>query len=516
VRGKTVVFTEILAQHHAPALAVAHRIELVSQISLNLARRGLYHNIIAQRQAIREIVALHMSETGRNLYHPHATLAVAGVDTLIRNCDPEWAKTITLLVQDEAHHVLRKNKWGKVAEMFPNARGLYPTATPMRADGHGLGRHADGIIDALLEGPSMRDLINRGYLSDYRIFAPSSDIDLSQVNIGASGDYSPGRLRNAVHKSHIVGDVVSHYKRIAPGKLGVTFAVDIASATELAAAFRDSGVPAEIITGKTPDTLRAHLMRKFRNREILQIVNVDILGEGVDVPAIEVVSMARPTMSFALYAQAFGRALRPMEGKSHAIIIDHVGNVMRHGLPDAPRSWSLNRRERRSRASETEVPIKTCLECTAVYSRYKRECPFCGYYNKPSARSAPEYVDGDLAELDPKVLAKMRGEIARVDGPPNPSRYLSSIAQKSVVKNHLERQSIQARLRAVIADWAGYEHAAGLKNHEMQRKFYVSFGVDVMSAQVLNVSDANSLIAKIKLDLPADYIESTPVMDRFK
>jgi DNA repair protein RadD len=458
--GKTVLFTKILADHDGWSVAIAHRVELVSQISLTLARHGVRHNIIAPKAAIRNIIAIHMLELKRSYYDPQARCSVAGVDTLIK-LDPAtpWLQRVTLVVQDEGHHPLKNNKWGKAAALFPRARGLYPTATPVRADGCGLGRHADGLMDAIVLGPPMRYLINEGFLSDYRIFAPPSDIDLSEVPLSASGDYSPPKLRTAVHKSHIVGDVVKHYLKIAPGKLGVTFAVDIEAATQIAAEFKAANVSAEVITSKTPDLLRARIMQRFKAREVLQIVNVDLLGEGVDVPAIEVVSMARPTQSYSLFSQQFGRALRPMPGKAHAIIIDHVGNVLRHGLPDSPRQWSLNRRERRSRGTPVDIiPLRTCLneQCLAVYERVNKLCPYCGHYTPPAQRSAPEFVDGDLNELDPAVLAAMRGEIDRIDGAVHIPQHLNSIAQAAVKKQHWQRQQSQRELRATIATWAGY------------------------------------------------------------
>jgi superfamily II DNA or RNA helicase len=108
--------------------------------------------------------------------------------------------------------------------------------------------------------------------------------------------------------------------RLAPGKLGVTFDTDVDSATETAAAFRAAGVPAEVVSAKTPDALRAQILRRFKNREILQLVNVDLFGEGFDLPAIEVVSFARATESFALYCQQFGRALRLMLAAAAAAV----------------------------------------------------------------------------------------------------------------------------------------------------------------------------------------------------
>src|SRR6202012_4149963 len=139
----------------------------------------------------------------------------------------------------------------------------------------GLGRHADGITDALVLAPSMRDIINMGYLTDYRIFAPPSDLNLSEVSISSTtGDFNQDQVRKAVHKSTITGDIVKHYLKIAPGKLGVTFAVDVEEAGKIASAFKAAGVPAEVVSAKTPDALRAAILRRFKKREILQLVNV--------------------------------------------------------------------------------------------------------------------------------------------------------------------------------------------------------------------------------------------------
>ncbi len=500
--GKTVLFCNIIAEHPGHSIAIAHRVELVSQISLTLARHGIRHRIIAQKRSIRDIIAIHMNQVGKSYYDPQASVVVAGVDTLLRL--PEntpWFKMITLVVQDEGHHPLAENKWGRAAALFPTARGLYPTATPVRADGKGLGRNADGILDALVLGVNMRELIDLGFLSDYRIFAPPSDLDLEEVPVGASGEYVQQKLRTAVHKSHITGDVVKQYLKIAPGKLGVTFAVDIDTAAEIAQAYRDSGVKAEVISSKTPDLLRTQIMEKFRNREIQQLVNVDILGEGVDVPAIEVVSMARPTNSFALYSQQFGRALRPLEGKKYAIIIDHVDNVLRHGLPDAPRVWSLDRRERRTRSTPDDViPLKTCLadNCMAVYPRWRKRCPYCGHFTAPTSRAAPEFVDGDLLELDPEVLRELRQEIDRIDNAPKVPRHLNEIARRGLVKRHRERQDAQHELRSAIALWAGYYRDQGREDSEIYREFFLRFHVDIATAQTLNKKDANILYGHIQ------------------
>jgi DNA repair protein RadD len=533
--GKTVLFGSIIAKHNGPSTAIAHRQELTAQISLALARNGVRHRVIGGKTLHREIVQIHMAELGRDYTNQYAPAAVAGVDTLLNLPPSDPIFQSTLVTMDEGHHVLAENKWGKALTMFPNARGLFPTATPKRADRKGLGRHADGLADALVLGPTMRELINMGYLTDYRIFAPPCDVDISHVPISDStGDYNQVQLRNIIHESKsIVGDVVSHYLKIAPGKLGVTFAVDVEEATKISRAFNTSGVKAEVVSAKTPASARAAILRRFKNREILQLVNVDLFGEGFDLPAIEVVSMARPTMSYSLFCQQFGRALRLMipsalagawdtftdeqrrahiyaSSKPTAIIIDHVSNVVTHGLPDAYREWSLDRGERRSKGRPTDVvPCRTCLNvtCLAVYERVYKACPFCGNVPTPADRSAPDVVDGDLQELDPSVLAALRGEIERIEGSPYiPQHLRNSPASAAIVNNHRARQDAQKELKDNIALWAGYQKYLGRDDSETYRRFFFMFGTDIMTAQTLNAADARALSTTIASKLIMDGV----------
>ena len=505
--GKTVLFSSVVHDHNGFACAIAHRKELVSQISLAFAREGIVHGVIGPLSTVKEISTDHSRELGTVMLDPNAKVKVAGIDTLInRRRELEgWSQQVSLWVTDECHHLMRNNKWGKGVEMFPNARGLGVTATPCRADGKGLGRHADGVFDDMIVGPTMRELINREFLTDYRIFAPPSDLDVSSVEVGRDGDYKKPQLKKAVQESHIVGDVVGHYIRIANGKLGITFATDVETATEIANQYRVAGVPAEVVDAKTPARVRAEILQRFRSREILQLVNVDLFGEGFDLPAVEVVSFARPTQSYGLYVQQFGRALRILEGKYVAIIIDHVGNVVRHNLPDKERIWSLDAREKRPRMKnpEDEIPLRYCVECTQPYERVLVACPYCGTTHVPAARNKPEYVDGDLYELSPDVLAEMRGELDKVDEDPasliSRMKYAGApeVAVRSAAKQHGLRMEAQRLLRDSMAWWSAGHHVQGRSDREIQRRFYHAFGIDMMSAQALGRPDAEKLMMKI-------------------
>lgn len=536
--GKTVVLSKLLYDEPGASIAVAHRQELVSQISIALARNGVRHRVVGAKKGaslVRIITALQVAELGYSFIDPTAKTGVGGVDTVIRmDVNDPWFLQVRLQVQDEGHHVLRENKWGRVAAMFPNARGLFPTATPLRADGKGLGRHADGITDALVEAPGMRDIINMGYLTDYRIFAPPSDLNLANVAISAAtGDFNQDQVRKAVHASTVHGDIVKHYLRLARGKLGVTFAVDVEEANRIAQEFRAANIPAEVVSAKTPDDLRASILRRFKNREVLQLVNVDLFGEGFDLPAIEVVSFGRPTESFSLYSQQFGRVLRLMlpeplvskwgsftdeerrahiaaSGKPVGIIIDHVNNVVRHyGPPDKQIEWSLDRRERRSARRKDDIPIRVCLACLQPYEAVKKRCPYCDHYQAPQSRGGPEFVDGDLTELDPETLKAMRGEIARIDGDFYAPKHLDIGAQMGARKRHMERQEGQRALRGAIAWWAGLEAARGHSESESYRRFYFRFGIDVANAQTLGVREAEELAANVNKELSKYGIDGT-------
>jgi DNA repair protein RadD len=373
-----------------------------------------------------------------------------------------------------------------------------------------------------------------GYLTDYRIFAPPAEnFDRSTIGVSEStGELNREQAVKAVRGSTIHGDIVKHYLRIASGKLGVTFAVDVEEANRTAQEFKLAGVPAEVVSAKTPDDLRASILRRFKRREVLQLVNVDLFGEGFDLPAIEVVSFGRPTESFALYSQQFGRVLRLFlsdriavnwhkftdeerhywinaSEKPRGIIIDHVNNVVRHGLPDTEREWTLDRREKRSAKKNDAIPLRVCVSCLQPYEATHKRCPYCDYYAEPAGRSGPEFVDGDLTELDPATLKLMRGEIARIDGDFYAPKGLDIGAQMGARKRHAERQVGQKALRGAIAWWAGLEAARGHSESESYRRFYFRFGIDVANAQTLGVREADELAYKVNVELGKFGVDGT-------
>lgn len=531
--GKTTVMGAHAAQHLAnpwnPSLpggvSIAHRAVLIGQMSQQLAREGVSHGLIASDAVIRGIVAAHVEEFGRTYYNARSPWKVASVDTITKRDLGTWAATVGVVHIDEAHHVLRENKWGKAAALFPDkSRLLLPTATPTRADRKGLGSHAHGLADVMVEAPPMRWFIDNGYLTDYKVFCiQPSDLSLDGVNISAGGDFNPEQLREAVHKSkRIVGDVVDTYLKHARGRLGVTFAVDVEDANRIADAFNRAGVPAAVITGENSEDTRRAILRRFARREILQLCSVDIFGEGFDLPAIECVSFARPTASFGLYTQMWGRALRLMLAKHYladldsytpqqrlqliarsskpfAFIFDHVGNFYLHkGPPDRARVWTLDAGSKRGPSVSDGIPMRVCLNvtCAFPYERVYSCCPYCGTAAPPPAeRGGPAQVDGDIMEIDPKLLAQYRGEIAQI------ASGIPHGAPTYIVKNHMMRQSAQHLLRETLALWYAQTAKPGDDNRTNFKRFWFTFGVDSMYVMTLGRSEADSMRDRIVAEL---------------
>lgn len=508
--GKSVIVSQIILDGHQQGLTecvIAHRNELVGQMSMHVARRGIPHQVIASKSAVAQITAEHRREFGRSFVNPDARCSVVSVDTLIARADAlrGWAQQVNRWTIDEAHHVLKQNKWGKAVTMFTNAYGLGVTATPSRADGNGLGAHHEGVFDDMILGPTMRDLIEMGALCDYEIAIPDSDFEIDDESLAPSGDWSTKRMREASKRSHIVGDVVLEYQRRAPGKRAICFATDVETSGEMAQRFNDAGISAASVSAKTPADVRNDYIRRFRDGRITVLVNVDLFGEGFDVPAVEVVIMARPTASLAVYLQQFGRAMRPLEGKSHGLVIDHVSNWKRHSFPDKPHIWTLDRRDKRSKREPDpdDVPLTACRSCSRPYERCLSRCPYCGEappVPEGGARSI-EQVDGDLMLLDRATLAQMRAA-AVLEAPGDVGERVGAVAgalaAAGAVNKQIERHVAQQRLRAAIEQWAGIRRAAGEDDQSILRRFYLTTGVDVLSAMGGKRAEMDGLAARVE------------------
>ena len=295
-----------------------------------------------------------------------------------------------LIITDENHHALAAS-YRKIYDHFHDVLRLGFTATPIRLNGSGLG----DVNDILIEGVDAKWLIENGYLSPYKYYAPKL-IDTEKLKLNSLREFSSTSIDAAMNESKIYGDAIRHYKRLADREQAIAYCHSVEASKQVAHEFQQEGINAVHLDAKTPKQERAEIIQKFRDREIQVLTNVDLIGEGFDVPDCSTVIMLRPTQSLSLYIQQAMRGMRYRPGKT-SIIIDHVDNVSRHGLPDMEREWSLEGKKK-SEIGPVEVPIKECTNCFAVFPPTEKECPMCGHV--PEVKEQKDYEVDESAVLE--------------------------------------------------------------------------------------------------------------------
>ena len=385
--GKTVVFaaiTQAAAARGRRVLILVHRRELIHQASAKLAAIGVDHGVIAA-----------------GIPPANAPVQVASVQTLIRRL--QHVAQPDLIVIDEAHHAVA-GSWRKVIDHWPNSLLLGVTATPVRQDGRGLGM----VFDRLVLGPSTAELMAAGYLTPARIYAPPPVADLTGIHRRA-GDYAIDEAAERMDRPTVTGDAISHYQRIGAGQPAIAFCCNVKHAEHVCAAFNHAGVQAATLLGCTDPVRRDATVAGFAAGAIHVLVTVDVVSEGFDIPSAGCAILLRPTQSLGLYLQQVGRVLRPAPGKTAAIVLDHVGNVHRHGFPDDHREWTLADRERRAGSTGQPAPsVRTCEVCFAAFKPAPL-CPCCGAACAPPPRVIRQQ-DGELKELQREAVQQRVAE----------------------------------------------------------------------------------------------------------
>lgn len=388
--GKTICFSylaSVVAAKGKRITIVAHREELLDQISRTLSDFGVGHSYIAANRPC----------------DPRHPVQVASVQTLVRRLDryPEP----DLLIPDEAHHAVATTSHGRVIAAYSNSYVLGVTATPWRLSGEGLG---DSFQEMIL-GPTPRELIDLGALCNYRAFIPSQ-LDTSGMHV-RGGDFVREEAAAKMDKPTITGNAVEHYRKLSHQKPAVAFCVRVDHAEHVAEQFRNDGYSAVSIDGSMrksdPSKLKA-IIRDFERRDgsVHVLVSCDLVSEGFDVPGIETAILLRPTQSLSLYLQQVGRAFRPSPGKEYATILDHCGNLMQHGLPDDDREWTLDSVKRSKKPkSEDAMNVKVCKFCFAAIRSVQVKCPQCGNVVAIKERKIA-HQDGELVEVDKEALRR--------------------------------------------------------------------------------------------------------------
>ena len=322
--GKSVILAEMIrltAKNKKRTLFLVHRKELKDQIRNTLIKNNV------------------------DMDYVH----VGMVQTVVRHLDKHPA--YDLIVIDENHHTLA-NSYRKIIDYFDTYVVGF-TATPIRLNGDGLG----DVNDILIEGPTVKWLIDNHKLAPFNYY--SIDLtDRTQLKKSSTGDYSNKSMDDSLGMT-IYGDAVKHYRKLINGQKTILYAHNVKYSKRYAEKFNEAGIPAAHIDAKTSKEQRDFIIAQFRKGKILVLSNVDILGEGFDVPDCSAVMLLRPTASLSLFIQQSMRPMRYRPNKQ-ATVIDHVGNVYRHGFPDMDRKWSLEKKEKRKREETESFPIWEC------------------------------------------------------------------------------------------------------------------------------------------------------------
>lgn len=407
--GKTLLTASMLRtaqQKNIPSLFLCHRRELIKQSHQAFNALNIGHGII-----------------GAGFPFSARSMVQIGSIQTVRNRLPLLRKP-GLIVFDECHH-LTAGSWRKVYEYFPDAFIIGLTATPERLDGTGL----IDFFPKMVEGPTVQWLIDNGFLSKYKIFAPKT-VDISKVH-SRMGDFVTSELSAEIDKPTITGDAIKEYQRLANGKRAIVRGVSIEHSKHIAEQFNNAGIKAMHLDGTTDHVIRDRAMQSFRDGETLILSNVDLFSEGLDVPAVECVIDLRPTKSLILWLQFCGRVLRHHKDKEHAIIIDHAGNVARHGLPCDVREWSLEGRKKKNKEEEKGSMIRLCPDCYYACKSWMKECPDCKHQFQVMSREVKK-VEGELSEVD---IAKMKRERLKAQGTAKTREELIEVGKSLGYKN---------------------------------------------------------------------------------
>ncbi|MFH7326613.1 DEAD/DEAH box helicase [Desulfurivibrio sp. C05AmB] len=395
--GKTPVnaeFTRLAVEKGKRVLFLVHRRNLVEQTRAAFAFHGVTK------------VGIIMAG-----YKPDLSLPVqlATIQTYGRRIKLDEGETVfnfpaDLILVDECHRAVSK-VYQDVFRHYPKATVIGCTATPMRADGRGLGE----VFDSLIEVSTPAELTARGYLVPCRYFCPSKP-DLEKLKV-VRGDYETGELAKRMNQPKLVGDVVSNWLKHASDRKTIVFCVTVSHSQAVTAEFKRQGVSAYHLSAQSSDEEREYAFQEMERGNIQVISNVALYQEGTDVPDISCVVLARPTKSLGLYRQCVGRGLRPSADAPDCILLDHGGVVEEHGLITDPVEWVLDGKKKawrqRKHQQEKEVKSVKCRSCDLVF-RGSAKCPECGSpvqsFGKPV-----EAIDADLRELKPKVsMAEQR------------------------------------------------------------------------------------------------------------
>lgn len=425
--GKTIMMGWMIHEavsYGKRCLFFVHRNELIEQTANTFHQLGINFGIISAN------------------YDPNyaAKVQIASVQTLVRRLDK--IAPPDLIICDECHHILAKS-YKSVVDKFPSAILIGVTATPERT-GH---VRLNDIFTAMVQAPTVRELIDMGNLTNFQYFAPVKDFDLSGVRVKFH-EYVKSDLEQAMMANpKIVGDIVENYRHYASGLSTICYCVNVKHSMYVADKFKSAGISAAHVDGETDRNVRRKIVDAFRAGKIQVLCNAELFGEGFDVPNVSAVILARPTMSLTLYIQQAMRCMRPDPNNPDkvAVIIDHVRNYIKFGLPDSPFEWSL---KPLNKPPAPPKDNKECPQCSAVIPALAKICPHCKYVFTTTPRETK--------------LGESAGEVAqvhdsRVNPPPAPAEPVEKAPAAPTIEQTFYRYARVARHKGFKLGWAAYQ-----------------------------------------------------------
>ena len=315
--GKTVTAVSDAKDYGKRVLFLAHTKELVYQA---------YEKF---REIWPEVSVGRFVENYREL---DAFVLCASIQSIERNLDAFAPDAFGYLVIDECHHGTA-DTYKRVLSYFRPDFTLGLTATPERTDGEDLLETFRSVAHRL----DIRAAVELGVLVPVRCIRIRTNIDLRDVRINGFR-YNALDLESTVMvpgRNRLIVDTWCEYVRNKPT---VVFCTSVRHADELAALFREAGIDARSILGKTNPAERKQILKQYEAGEIPVLCACDLLNEGWDSPHTQVLFMARPTMSKTIYMQQLGRGMRTCDGKDFLMVFDFVDNANLFNCP-----YSLHR-----------------------------------------------------------------------------------------------------------------------------------------------------------------------------
>lgn len=412
--GKTIVAADIVKtadEKGRQVLFLAHRDTLIKQTWRKLQECGVDPGII--------MAAFTPS--------PRKRVQLASVQTLVRRLE-RVKHEFDLIIIDEAHLSAAKS-YKAILARWPKAKVIGLTGSPCRLDGKGLGRHAGGSFDVMVESANTGDLVREAYLVEPVVFAPADRIDLSGVK-KVGGDYDSEQLAAVMDKPKITGSAIEAWQKHCPGMPAVAWCANVSHAKHVAEEFNAAGISAVALSGEDDAAEREKALAALASGQVKVITFAMLLVEGVDCPAIGAVIMLRPTMSLSSYLQVIGRGLRavyadgmPLDTVEQRLaamdagskgrrcyVLDHAGLTFKHGFADEPREWSLEglvKKKGAKKKAEETIDLKQCPKCYRVHAPADDICPHCGHVYEVKERKI-EHEDGELKQITPEMRKAMQ------------------------------------------------------------------------------------------------------------